>query len=384
MTKQVPRLRALSIDGYGPFRNFKAPIGDIEVIAGANGSGKSSLFEFLRFIRDAVARPPIPPEIVKGSIGRQIFYRPGDDSLSWSLDVQLVDATLQYSGSILGPLGSPNVINERVECLQPKPDVLLREKPNGTIEFPGTKHSVGYGSHRRELALARAIDGKTGHLTDLRETISSWSFYNSFHINTEKLRGPALVQENPALEEDLGNLSSVLHCLFMEHRSAFDKLKSILKSTVPGFKDLAVRARGAPGYVTAFWEEDVVDQPLTLADLSDGTLCLLCWATLCVMPNVPPLVCIDEPDQGIHPRALPMLAGLFEAASSRCQFLLATHSSYFLRQFDLEHVAVMRKVAGRSEFHKPADSAALKANLEDFGPDELDAMHRNDELEALS
>jgi predicted ATPase len=156
-----------------------------------------------------------------------------------------------------------------------------------------------------------------------------------------------------------------------------------LRTAIPGFKGLTVKARGGPGEVIAFWQEQGVDGELSLADLSDGILRLICWATLCVQPNPPSLICIDEPDQGVHPRTLPVLAGLFEQASARTQILLATHASYFLTQFGLSRIAVMRKEQGKSLYLKPADSATLREMLEDFGPEEIEAMHRSDELEVL-
>ena len=120
---------------------------------------------------------------------------------------------------------------------------------------------------------------------------------------------------------------------------------------------------------------------LSLADLSDGILRFLCWAVLCLQPNPPSLICIDEPDVGLHPRTLPILAGLFKKACERTQILLATHSSYFLAQFDISRIAVMRKENGEAKFLKPANSKVLVENLKDFGQEEIELMHQNDELE---
>ncbi|MEI6044384.1 MAG: AAA family ATPase, partial [Chloroflexota bacterium] len=105
---------------------------------------------------------------------------------------------------------------------------------------------------------------------------------------------------------------------------------------------------------------------------------------ICLHPSPSPLICIDEPDQGVHPRTLPVLAGLFEKASQRTQILLATHASYFLNQFPLEKIAVMRKENGEAKFLKPQNSKTLVGMLEDFGTDELEILHRTDELELLS
>jgi predicted ATPase len=105
---------------------------------------------------------------------------------------------------------------------------------------------------------------------------------------------------------------------------------------------------------------------------------------LALTPNPPALVCIDEPEVGLHPRTLPKIAGLLKKLSDRTQVLVATHSSYLLAQFNVADVAVLRKRNGSIEFSKPATSAALLENLREFGDEELELMHRSDELEALT
>lgn len=82
-------MRSVKIQGYRPFRDFLAEQTPLEVLADANGSGKSSLFEFLKFLRDSVLLE-IPPEIVAGSVGQQIFHTPGPQRFSWSLQVGLI------------------------------------------------------------------------------------------------------------------------------------------------------------------------------------------------------------------------------------------------------------------------------------------------------
>lgn len=227
-------------------------------------------------------------------------------------------------------------------------------------------------------------DSSLETLYNLREYVRGWRFYNAFNINNYKIRRPVPTSQDPILHEDAGNLSAVLLNLMTEAPEAFDTLCTVIKSAIPGFRNLNVKARGAPGEVIAFWQEANIDAELSLADLSDGTLRFIAWATLCVMPSPPTLICIDEPDQGVHPRTLPVLADLFEKASDRTQLILATHSSYFLTQFDVENIAVMKKEMGESRYIKIKDSKTLLDNLDDFGREELEMMHRNDELEGLT
>lgn len=294
----------------------------------------------------------------------------------------------------MGPVGSTKIIFERVLTREPLHEGF--DKGYTFLNFKNGKGQVRDPKDRRikrkqwdlkkpnQLGLGAITDSSLITLFTLREFIRGWRFYNAFNIDNEKIRKTVPTSQHPVLHEDAGNLSAVLFNLMTEHRESFEELKSVVSLAIPGFKNLNVKARGGPGEVIAFWQEENVDSELSLADLSDGTLRFVAWATLCVMPTPPTLICIDEPDQGVHPRTLPILAGLFSKAAERTQVILATHSSYFLTQFNLENIAVMKKARGESVFIRVKDSKALLDNLEDFGNEELEKMHRSDELEGIS
>jgi predicted ATPase len=385
-------LPSIKIRGYRPFGDILFRFKPLQVIVGANGSGKSSLFEFLKFMRNA-CHQEIPPEIVEGTIGQQIFHKPGPDRLWWNAEIDLRQiGHLNYEGELMGPVGSIKINYERIVMNPPEPGIfgytfLDFKNGKGRVSDPDDKKFKRKEWNLKkpnQLGLGAITDSTLITLFNLREYIRGWRFYNAFHINNEKIRKSVPTSQDPVLHEDAGNLSAVLFNLMTEHAESFEELKAVIKLAVPGFRDLNVKARGGPGEVIAFWQEENIDTDLSLADLSDGTLRFIAWATLCVMPSPPTLICIDEPDQGVHPRTLPILAGLFEKASQKTQVILATHASYFLTQFDLKNIAVMKKVSGESLFVKTKDSQTLLDNLEDFGRDELEKMHRTDELEALA
>jgi predicted ATPase len=387
------RLTSVKIQGYRPFRNFEAPLQPLEIIVGANGAGKSSLFEFLRFLRESLSQD-IPAEIVPDSIGQQIFHIPGPAKFQWDIEIDTGRPVgIRYLGELMGPVGRTQVSYERVESSKPfsdkytNPYIYMDIKGNkGVVQDPDTKKIAQQEialKRPNQLALSVMTNPSLEDLYNLREYIRDWKFYSSFNIANYKIRKSVPIEQEPVLHEDAGNLSSILHYLMIEHRSAFDELQQHLRSVVPGFKGLTVKARGGPGEVIAFWQESGIDQDLSLADLSDGILRLICWICLCVQPNPPSLICIDEPDQGVHPRTLPVLAGLFEKASERTQIFLATHASYFLTQFDISQIAVLRKENGEAKFIKPGNSQILIDMLNDFGSDEIEQLHRSDELERL-
>jgi len=385
-----PRLISINLKGFKCFRDFSARLEPLEVLVGANGSGKTSLFEFLGFLRDA-AKDVIPPEVVKGAVGQEVF-RFGGSSFSWELVQESDGHELTYKGAILGPKGKVTTDKEEIHVsrLNLKEKLFESDKDNFTMrrlsvysKAPDALPEYRGGKPPRTLGLHHMIMEEYRELYDFSQFIKKLGVFSSFKINRDKIRRSILLQEEPELEDDLGNLSSILFSLSTDHAELFNELKRNLKLVVPGFEDIRVRPRGGPGEVIAFWREQSGDE-LTLADLSDGILNLLCWFTLCLLPEPPPLVCVDEPELGVHPRALPLLAGLFQKLAERTQVLLATHSSYLLAQFPVENITVMKKEGGEVVAKKVKDSKALIASLEEFGQEELEAMHQSDELEALS
>lgn len=393
------RLLAIDIKGYRPFKEFKADFKSLEVIVGANGAGKSSLFEFLKFLRDGMYRE-IPAEIIEGSIGQQIFHHPGPEKFTWDLEIDTNrPVSMRYQGELIGPVGKTQITYEKVVSDKPfgaeysKPYVFMDIRGNqGRVPNPDTRRFdtteieqdiPDFQSKGNLLALSTITNPRLELLFSLREYIQNWRFYSSFNIANQKIRKSVLIEQEPILHEDGGNLSSVLFYLQTEHQDIFNELQLFLRLMIPGFKNISVKARGGPGEVMAFWQENGVDQNITLADLSDGILRLICWVCLCLHPHPPSLICIDEPDQGVHPRTLSILAGLFQKASERTQILLATHSSYFLSQFNLSKIAVIRKEQGEAKFFKPSNFKVLTDILEDFGADEIEKLHRSDELEQL-
>lgn len=386
-------LTKIEIDGYRPFRDFEAEPGDLTVIIGANATGKSSMFDFLRFVSRAV-QDPLPPEIDERSAGKRLFHGEGAERITFCLTLDLGQRLpLQYEAEVLGPIGSPTVSRERLATTEP-----LREgetKPFLFLDFTGGRGVVRDQQERKlvrpewtvrpnELALRRALDPTLFTLSRVHGVLSGWRFYSGFDVSAAAtIRRPVPTEPEPFLDEKGGNLSAILMWLNHEHQAAWEELESHLRSAVPGFRSLNVKPTGGPGTVIGVWREAGIDADLTLADLSDGTLRFLCWAVLCLSPTPPTLLCIDEPELGLHPRVLPVLAGLFRLASARMQILIATHSPYFLSHFALDEIAVMRKEGGAARFVRPSSSKALREMVQDVGGEALTRLHLSDELETL-
>jgi predicted ATPase len=377
---------------------FDAQLEPLTVIIGANAAGKSSLFDLLALMSFAAVNP-LPPELDPRSVGKTLFHVGGPESIEMELHVVREAARpLRYNVKLSGPVGQPRVVSERLGSLRTDSEgrtseafnFLNFESGRGSLQSVlqvrlASPPSAPWMIPPNELALRRALDPTFTTLNEFREYVSGWKFYAGFDVGmTAAIRRPVFTEPAPVLKEDGSNLSAVLFHLMTEHPEKWGELETHLRSAVPSFQSLNVKSRGGPGTVLAVWREQGLKGELTLADLSDGTLKFLCWATLCLSPRKPPLVCIDEPELGLHPRVLPVLAGLMRQAATETQLLVTTHSPYFLSQFSLEEIAVMKKVEGRAVFARPASNEALRQEIEELGTGELVRLHISDELEARS
>lgn len=388
------RIDTIELTGYRPFSGFSAQPRDLTVIIGANASGKSSLFDFLRFVSFAAANP-LPPEIDPRSVGKRLFHLNGPEQIEFALVIGHGDTKpLRYEVELRGPIGAPSIAREQLATTGPLSSdertsfvFLSFKNGRGAVRDPAERKPgrAEWTVLSNELALRRALDPTLITLSRFQAFVTAWRFYAGFDVSSSAaMRRPVPSEPSPTLAEDGSNLSAVLFSLVSEHPDAWSELETLLRSAVPGFLSLAVKPRGGPGTVMGIWREQGLKDELTLADLSDGTLRFLCWATLCLSPNIPPLVCIDEPEIGLHPRVLPVLAGALRLASARGQILVATHSPYFLSQFQLDEIAVMKKEDGKAVFKRPATSESLRQEIEELGSESLALMHISDELEARS
>lgn len=388
-----PRITSIEISGYRPFSGFSASPGDLMVVIGANASGKSSLFDVLRLLKSA-AMEPLPPEIDRNSAGKTLFHIGGPERIDLALTIDMGrNRPLRYELTIRGPVGAPHVARETLTAEEPTGEDA--RPPFVFLDFTNGKGVVRERSQKtlarppwtlppNEIALRRALDPTLVTLSKVQAFISSWSFYSGFDVSqTAVIRRPTYIEENPTLAPDGPNLSAVLHWMRDEHADAWEELQVHLRNVIPGFVSLGLKARGGKGMAIGVWREEGLGDDLTLADLSDGTLRLLCWLTLALSPSLPPLVCIDEPEIGLHPRVLPLLAGVFKLAAARAQLFIATHSPHFLSQFDIEDIAVMRKEDGRVVFVRPSTSEALRNEVRDIGGEALARLFISRELEVL-
>jgi predicted ATPase len=123
---------------------------------------------------------------------------------------------------------------------------------------------------------------------------------------------------------------------------------------------------------------------MELWELSDGMLRFLCLAASLLNPVPPPVIAVDEPESGLHPKLLPVVADMIKTASERKQVLITTHSPDLLNRFEIDDLAVItRGEEFNSKWHRPSDRKSLVEMLKDVTGETVGDLHRSGELEAI-
>lgn len=331
----------------------------LNVFIGPNGSGKSNLIEAISFMR---AAPKDLAEVTRKGGGVSEWMWKGARDQRAELTAAFDGSDSQSEAPLLHEVAF-GVVGGRFELLEEKIHGLSE---GGHPQFYWTDYGDGgpivarvNSEGEQDWEPAPAKPGQSilsllrdpihfpeiTWLADIYERVRiyrEWSFGRNSVFRTPQ----AADMRNDKLEEDCSNLG-----LFLSKLRKTPQVKAAiianLKKLYEGLTDFDVVAEG--GTVQVFFTEG--DFSISATRLSDGTLRFLCLLAILCDPEPPPLICIEEPELGLHPDILPTVADLLKAASQRTQLIVTTHSDILVDAMtdDPESVVVCEKHAGRTE-----------------------------------
>ena len=196
---------------------------------------------------------------------------------------------------------------------------------------------------------------KGSQAPEVSGAVSGWTVYH-FHDTTLSagLRREQPVQDYRILRHDASNIAAFLLGLRVCNKSSYDLIRDTVRQIAPFFDDflLEVRTKGDEEKVRLEWRQKGSDFPFQAYHLSDGTLRFICLATALLQPVLPSTIVIDEPELGLHPYAIGLLASLAQSASECTQAILSTQSPALLDYFKPEDVIVVNRREGHSTFDR--------------------------------
>lgn len=328
------RLEKLQIQNFKSIRQQTLELGALNVLIGANGAGKSNLIQVFRFLR----------EIRMQNLARFSLER-GADTLLFRGRKVSSSLTLRLE------FGEGDVGNGYQICLIPTDEntlAVLSESADfhDRRNYP-RPYDTRIGGTGREAQLATSEDKVAKYV---RADLESYRVYH-FHdtSGTAAMRGPSDVNDNRFLRPDASNLAAFLHGLQHTHPDHFRNIEDAFRQIAPYFDGFNL----APSAVNAEkirleWREKGSDSYFNGMALSDGSLRFMCLATLLLQPVLPAVILIDEPELGLHPAAIGLLAELLTAASVRTQLLVATQSVTLVNHLEPEQVWTTERQNGET------------------------------------
>lgn len=275
-------------------------------------------------------------------------------------------------------LSFANEVNQYELKLAPTQDDGLYPTSESTFFWEKSQYAKPYDSglsardQGREAGISNPnLDRIPGWV---RKRLGSWRLYHVHDTSSSSpMRKTAKVDDNDFLRPDGSNLASFLYYLSEKHETSYSLIRRTIQRVAPFFDDFRLKPQKLnPGNIKLEWKHVKSDQYIDASSLSDGTLRFIALATLFLQPTkyLPSVVLVDEPELGLHPSAIGMLASLIRQASKETQVIASTQSSLLLDHFDPEDVLVANRVGSATEIAR-LESGLLSKWLEDYSLGQL-------------
>ena len=371
-------LKQLHLKGLLSFRDTKLELRDLNVLIGPNGSGKSNLIEVIGLLQ---ALPRDFAAAIRHGGGVQEWLWRGRKAAEKAAQVFVVaehrvgDIILHHTLTFASHEQEFTITEEMLEAENPHyPIFQVRERegviaqlPDPDSAFPAERR-IDLGEVERGQSVLSAIrePRQFPQMAHLAKQYESIRIYRDLGLGPSMAGKQHQTSDRPSsfLEEDTGNLNLILNR--MELDGSREKVEEHLTRFYEEFEGLSIQPEALS--LRLFMREKGLGGLTPANRLSDGTIRYLCLLAILCHPEPPPLICIEEPEIGLHPDILHDVAHLLLDASQRTQLIVTTHSDILIDALsgDPETVVVCERDFDAGTTFRRLTAEELKPWLEDY------------------
>ncbi len=349
-----------SVNGEGQ----DIPLGDITVLLGANGAGKSNLISFFKML-NYMMTGALQIYIGESGFADSLLYYGSKRTprLRASLTFSNADSEDTYHFALSHAAGDTLIFTEESFVWQKRDS----DTPYVVQLDPGSKES--------RLTEKGESDKTAAVISSLLKGCRVFQFHDT--SKEAKIRNSGYIEDDSFLRSDGGNLAAFLYAMQQqeETRPYYQRIVRYVRMAMPQFHDFVLQPSPRnENYIILNWRESDSEYLFGLHQISDGSLRFMALATLLLQPlkTLPEVIVLDEPELGLHPAAIPILAGMIRTASQHSRVLLATQSTRLVDEFDPENIVVVeRDEKEECSVYRRLDAAALAQWLERYSLSEL-------------
>ena len=353
------KLNRITIKGFRSIKETTLELRPLNVLIGANGAGKSNLIAFFKLINELMAGRLQQYIGATGRATANLHFGPKvTPQMEAEMQFEVDNGTDTYRMRLFHAAGDSLVFAEETLAFHRKG---YRSPQTFSLESGHQETRIGEAVEQGEK-IARVLD----HL------LNRCRVYH-FHDTsaTARIRQYCYAGDKRWLMPDAANLAAVLYELKSSHETAYRRIVRTIRQVAPFFEDFDLEPTDSRDIILN-WRHRASDLVFGPHQLSDGTLRAICLISLLLQPqkDLPYLIVVDEPELGLHPYALNVVASLFQAVSHHTQVLISTQSSAFVDCFEPEDIVTVERKDEATGFCRP-DVAKLEAWLEDYSLGEV-------------
>lgn len=347
----------LAISGYRSLRDVRVTLGPLNVVTGANGSGKSSLYRALRLLADIAQGRIIQSLAAEGGLQSTLWAGPETFSRAMKAGTQPIQGLVRKNSISLKLGFSGDDYGYAIDLGLGGPRSMFSTDPEIKVESQWTGERLGRanefavrngpfvrirndnGEWRQAYQHLASFDSMMTHCSDpreaiellmLRERMRDWRFYD--HLRTDRdapSRKPQVGTYTPVLASDGSDLAAAVQTI--RGIGAAEEMDAAIADAFPGAR---VEVIGSEGYFELEMRQHGLLRALKTSELSDGTLRYLLLVAALLSPRPPALMILNEPETSLHPDLLPPLARLITQASTRSQVVVVSHAAALVSALD--------------------------------------------------
>ena len=350
----MPSVSHVTVRGFRSIADLERfELGSLNVLIGPNGAGKSNLLDLFRLLR-AMATGRLQLFVAEEDGPEALLFRGRQHTTE--IDVECAFGETAYNALL-------KVVGERL--------VFARESTRRST----VTSQFGSGHEESKLIETASASAEARYV---RDAMSKWGVYHFHDTSTQSaVRNAQRVRDNIVLHSDGSNLAPFLRLMRERHPENYRQIVDTVRRAAPFIDDFLYRDEPGERVELEWLERDVgAGRIRSPRQLSDGTIRFICLATLLLQPVhlQPATILIDEPELGLHPATLSILAAYLDRASEARQVIVSTQSVDLLSEMKPDHVVVVERCNGSSVFRRP-DWEQLSEWLEDHSLGELWLMN---------
>ena len=351
-------LHSISIKGFKSISHIEnLPLGPINVLIGPNGSGKSNFIGVFSFL-NAIHSEHLQQYVIRAGGADKVLHYGSKETEDLIIRLSFDENNYEYE----------------IRLSATDSDTLYIYLETTQSEPLGYQSVQSFDSTSRGEVEPPPWPEWQRVEDDIKNHLSSWRLYH-FHdtSSSSSMKKTADLNDNRFFRPDGANLAPFLYYLREKHESSYSLIRRTVQRVAPFFDDFALGPQQLnEDKIRLEWQHKGIDAYFDAASLSDGSLRFIALATLLLQPESlrPSVILLDEPELGLHPYAITMLASLLKQAAAQTQIILATQSPFLLDHFEPEDVLVADRVKGQTQLTR-LDTPSLETWLQDYSLGQL-------------